>query len=217
MFTGLIEDIGIVKKIDKKSDSMSLIIESNFDLTEVKVGDSISIDGVCLTVVEFLPKGFKVDVSPETSQRANLRDIKEGRRVNLERALRISDRLGGHLVLGHIDGVGRIDEISRDVNSIKMTISVSKDIMKYIIEKGSVAIDGISLTVNECGDDKFGVNIIPHTTNHTTLGERKVGDGINVENDIIGKYVERFISNGQAKKEGDSNINMEFLTKHGFV
>jgi len=216
MFTGLIEDIGTVKKIDKKGGSMSLLIESNLDLTETKTGDSISVDGVCLTIVELLPKGFRVEVSPETIQRATLREIKEGQKVNLERAMRISDRLGGHLVLGHVDGIGKIKGVSKDVNSTRMKISASKDIMKYIIEKGSVAIDGISLTVNDCTDDEFGVNIIPHTASHTTLINKKVGDSINIENDIIGKYVERFLDKGQGKREGDSKINREFLSKHGF-
>jgi len=217
MFTGLIEDIGAVRKIDKKGNSMSILIQSNLDLTEIRIGDSISVDGVCLTVVQLLSNGFMAEVSPETSQRSNFKEIKEGRRVNLERALRLSDRLGGHLVLGHIDGTGEIRRISKDVNSIRIKISAPQYIMKYIIEKGSVSIDGISLTVNECDENEFGVNIIPHTASRTTLGERKVGDIINIENDIVGKYVERFLRHGQVGKEEDSSINMDFLGKHGFV
>ena len=216
MFTGLIEDVGTIKKIDKKGSYMNVLIECNLDFTETKTGDSISVDGVCLTIVELLPKGFRAEVSPETLQRATLREIKEGQKVNLERAMRISDRLGGHLVLGHVDGIGKIKGVSRDVNSTKMKISASKDIMKYIIEKGSVAVDGISLTVNDCTDDEFGVNIIPHTAGHTTLSNKKVGDSVNIENDIIGKYVEKFLDKGQVKREGDSKINREFLSKHGF-
>jgi riboflavin synthase len=216
MFTGLIEDMGTVKKIDKKGGSMSLLVETNLDLTETKTGDSISVDGVCLTVVELLPKGFRVEVSSETLQRATIKDIKEGQKINIERAMRLSDRLGGHLVLGHVDGIGKIKGISKDVNSKRMKILASKDIMKYIIKKGSVAIDGISLTVNDCTDDDFDVNIIPHTAGYTTLSSKKVGDSINIENDIIGKYVERFLGKGQAKREEDSKINREFLSKHGF-
>ncbi|MEW6614924.1 MAG: riboflavin synthase [Thermodesulfobacteriota bacterium] len=217
MFTGLIEGVGTIKKIGKKGGSMTLFIESNLDLTETKTGDSISVDGVCLTIVEVMSKEFRAEVSPETLQRTTLREIKEEQKVNLERAMRISDRLGGHLVLGHVDGIGKIREVSKDINSTRMKISASKDIMKYIIEKGSVAIDGISLTVNECTDDNFGVNIIPHTAGHTTLSDKKAGDSVNIENDIIGKYVERFLDKGYGKREGDSKINREFLSKHGFT
>lgn len=217
MFTGLIEDIGIVRKIDKKGNLVNLLIECNLDLTGTGVGDSIAVDGVCLTVVEPLTRGFRVEVSPETLQRTNLGEIKEKQKVNLERAMRLSDRLGGHIVLGHIDGVGKVEEISKDINSTRMKISASKDIMKYMIEKGSVAIDGISLTVNEYSENEFGINVIPHTASHTTLGEKKVGDTINIENDMIGKYVERFLSKGSIGEGGDSKINIEFLSKHGFV
>ena len=216
MFTGLVEDVGTVKKIDRRGDSMSLFIECNFDLTGTKIGDSISIDGVCLTVVELLPKGFKVEVSPETFRGTTLHIIKQGRNVNLERSLRLSDRLGGHLVLGHIDGIGEIKEISQDANSIRMKIAASEDIIKYIIKKGSVTVDGVSLTVNECNENEFGVNIIPHTAGVTTLGEKKLGDSLNIENDVIGKYVERFLSKGQPEKKGESRIDIEFLKKHGF-
>jgi riboflavin synthase len=216
MFTGLVEDIGKVKKIDKKGGSMSLFVECNLDLTETKIGDSISVDGVCLTVVELKSKGFRVEVSSETLQRATIKDIKEGQKINLERAMRLSDRLGGHLVLGHVDGIGKIKGISRDAASTKMKISAPTNIMKYIIEKGSVAIDGISLTVNDCTDVDFSLNIIPHTAGQTTLSSKKVGDSINIENDIIGKYVEKFLDKGQGKREGDSKINREFLSKHGF-
>jgi len=216
MFTGLIEDVGIVKKLDKSGNSLSLFIESKLDLTETKIGDSIAVDGVCLTVVEMLINGFRVEVSPETLQRANLNEIKERRKVNLERAMRLSDRLGGHVVLGHIDGIGKIQDISKDANSIKMKVATSKEIMRYVIEKGSVAIDGISLTVNECSDNEFGINIVPHTASHTTLCEKSVSDRVNIESDIIGKYVERFLRKRSAEEEGNS-INMEFLAKHGFV
>lgn len=217
MFTGLIEDVGTVKKIDKKSGSMSLLIECNLDLTETKIGESIALDGVCLTVVELLPKRFRVEVSSETLKRATLKNIKEGQNINLERAMRISDRLGGHLVLGHVDGIGKIKGISKDAASTKIEISAPKDIMKYIIEKGSVALDGISLTVNDCTDLDFSVNIIPHTAGHTTLTGKKVGDSINIENDIIGKYVERFLNKDKAGIEENGKIDREFLSKHGFV
>ena len=216
MFTGLVEDIGTVKKMDRRGEFMNLSIESNFDLTETKIGDSISIDGVCLTVVELSQRSFRVEVSSETVQRTNLRIMKEGQRVNLERALRLSDRLGGHLVLGHVDGTGTIQEIAEDANSIRMKISASRSIMKYIIEKGSVAIDGISLTVNECSENEFGINIIPHTAGATTLVGKRVGDSINIENDIIGKYVEKFLGGEKAPKQGESRVDADFLKKHGF-
>ncbi|MDY7030770.1 MAG: riboflavin synthase [Thermodesulfobacteriota bacterium] len=216
MFTGLVEDVGTVKKIERRGDSMRLFIECNFDLTEIKIGDSISIDGVCLTVVELLPRGFQVEVSPETFRRTTLHITKQGRNVNLERSLRLSDRLGGHLVQGHIDGIGKIKEISQDVNSIRMKIAASGDILKYIIKKGSVTLDGVSLTVNECNENEFGVNIIPHTAGVTTLSEKKVGDSLNIENDVIGKYVEKFLSKEHTEKKGESRIDTEFLKKHGF-
>ncbi|MFH1626387.1 MAG: riboflavin synthase [Pseudomonadota bacterium] len=217
MFTGLIEDIGTVRKVDKKGDPTNILIGCNLDLTETKIGDSIAVDGVCLTIVERSLNAFTVQVSLETLQRTNLREIKDGRSVNLERAICLSDRLGGHLVLGHVDGIGKIHEISKGINSMRMKITASPDIMKYIIQKGSVAIDGISLTVNECAGNEFGINIILHTATHTTLGEKRVGGTVNIENDIIGKYVERFLGKGQVKKGGDTEINMEFLRKHGFV
>lgn len=216
MFTGLIEDIGSIKNIEKKGNAMRVLIECNLDLANVRIGDSIAIDGVCLTVVDLFSEAFTVEVSSETIHKTNFKEMKKGRRVNLERAMRLSDRLGGHIVLGHIDGIGKIQEINKDANSIRMKILVTNNIMRYIIEKGSVAIDGISLTVNECEENLFGINIIPHTAAHTTLTEKKVNDSVNIENDIIGKYLERFLLKGGNKTEEESKINMEFLFKHGF-
>ncbi len=217
MFTGLIEDVGTIKKVDKKGNFVSLLIGCNLDLTGTRIGDSIAVDGVCLTVVELSSKGFRVEVSPETLHRSNLREMMERRKVNLERALRLSDRLGGHIVLGHADGIGKIKEVSRDVDSVSISVSAPEQIMKYVIEKGSVAIDGISLTVNECNEKEFGITIIPHTASHTTLCEKNVGDSVNIENDIIGKYVERFLIKGSVKEDGYGDISMEFLSKHGFI
>ncbi|MDY6857000.1 MAG: riboflavin synthase [Thermodesulfobacteriota bacterium] len=216
MFTGLIEDIGTIKNIEKKGNAIRVLIECSLDLTAVRIGDSIAIDGVCLTIVDLLPKAFQVEVSSETIHKTNFKEMKKRRRVNLERAMRLSDRLGGHIVLGHVDGIGKIHEIHKDANSIRMKILVTKSLMRYIIKKGSVAIDGISLTVNECKDDLFGINIIPHTAAHTTLSEKKVGDSVNIENDIIGKYLERFLLKGGNKTESESKINRDFLDKHGF-
>ena len=220
MFTGIIEEMGIVKSIKSKV----ITIEANKIFDDLKLGDSVAVNGTCLTVSSFSNKIFNADITSETLSRTNLGDLKSGFKVNLERALTLNGRLGGHIVSGHIDGVGIIKNISKKSEDIELVIEVPTNLMKYIIEKGSVAVDGISLTVAKVDNNKnnFSVAIIPHTLKETVLYYKKAGDKVNIENDIIGKYVERLLSfndfNNEInnKKNNNSNINMEFLIKNGF-
>lgn len=226
MFTGLVEEIGTILSISKGLKASTLTIGANYVLTDVKVGDSISTNGVCLTVTQFSKSQFSVDVMPETINRSNFVSAKTGMKVNLERALRMGDRLGGHMVSGHIDGTGKIVAIDKDENATWYTLSAPSSILKYIIEKGSVALDGISLTVAAVDIESFKVSIIPHTRAMTTLDARKVGDIINIECDAFGKYVERIAafnqaSQGQDYGQGDSKakskLDMAFLEQNGFL
>lgn len=220
MFTGIIEEMGIVKSIKSKV----ITIEANKIFDDLKLGDSVSVNGTCLTVSSFSNKIFNADITSETLSRTNLGDLKSGFKVNLERALTLNGRLGGHIVSGHIDGVGIIKNISKKSEDIELVIEVPTNLMKYIIEKGSVAVDGISLTVAKVDNNKnnFSVAIIPHTLKETVLYYKKAGDKVNIENDIIGKYVERLLSfndfnfNNETNNKKNSNINMEFLIKNGF-
>lgn len=220
MFTGIIEEIGIVKSVKSKV----ITIEANKIFDDLKLGDSVAVNGTCLTISNFSNKIFNADITTETLSRTNLGDLKSGFKVNLERALTLNGRLGGHIVSGHIDGVGIIKNISKSENDIILKIEVSANLMKYIIEKGSVAVDGISLTVAKVDSNKnnFSVAIIPHTLKETVLYYKKAGDKVNIENDIIGKYVEKLLSfndfnfNNETNNKKNSNINMEFLIKNGF-
>ncbi|TXJ59337.1 riboflavin synthase [Brachyspira aalborgi] len=215
MFTGIIEEIGIVKSVKSKV----ITIEANKIFDDLKLGDSVAVNGTCLTISSFSNKILNADVTTETLSRTNLGDLKLGFKVNLERALTLNGRLGGHIVSGHIDGVGIIKNISKSENDIILKIEVSAHLMKYIIEKGSVAVDGISLTVAEVNKNNFSIAIIPHTFKETILFYKKEGDKVNIENDIIGKYVEKlltFNNYNNEKNNKNSNINMEFLIKNGF-
>lgn len=215
MFTGIIEEMGIVKSI--KNNAITIEADKIFD--DLKLGDSVAVNGTCLTISSFSNKIFKADITLETLSRTNLGDLKSGFKVNLERALTLSKRLGGHIVSGHIDGVGVIKNISKNDRDIILKIEVPMSLMKYIIEKGSVAVDGISLTVAEVNKNIFSIAIIPHTFKETILYYKKEGDKVNIENDIIGKYVEKllqFNNFDNEKNNKNSNINMEFLIKNGF-
>lgn len=216
MFTGLIEEIGIVKKVVTGSKSAQIEIQGKKILEDVKVGDSIATNGVCLTVISFTGTTFTVDVMPETIRRSNLKNLKNGSKVNLERALRLSDRLGGHIVSGHIDDTGIITEFTEEENATWVTIKVNKSIIKYIINKGSVAIDGTSLTVASVDEETFKVSIIPLTKDKTILLSKRVGDDVNIECDVVGKYIEKLIKNEEKEENQSSNITMDFLRKHGF-
>lgn len=209
MFTGIIEEIGIVKNIKRGTKSVSLTIECKKILDDLKLGDSVSTNGVCLTVTSKNSSSFTADVMNETLIKSSLGSLNSNSKVNLERAMPANGRFGGHMVSGHIDGTGNIISIKRDDIAIWYTIKTSDKIMQYIIEKGSIAIDGISLTVAKVTHDSFSVSIIPHTAVETTLSEKKIGSVLNLENDIIGKYIEKF---SQCKP----SITKEFLYKNGF-
>jgi riboflavin synthase len=214
MFTGIIEDQGIVKNIVKQAQAIRLCIESKLPLHEFTLGDSIAVDGVCLTITSLTGQGFIADVSPETLQRTTLGAKRNNCKVNLERALRLSDRLGGHLVTGHIDGIAVIKSITQISNALQIDFSAPTHILRGLVEKGSVAIDGISLTVNQCTDSAFNVMIIPFTIVHTTLEHKKRGEKVNIENDIIGKYVAKFLL---SKNATQGKITPELLDKYNFI
>jgi len=209
MFTGIVESVGIVKRTFRRGEDVLLGISTSMGLGDVKVGDSVAVSGACLTVVEVADGSFSADVSAETLAKTTLRALKIGDSVNLEKALKLNSFLGGHFVLGHVDCVGDIREKKERSNSIVLGVEIGEDQGKYIVQKGSVALDGISLTVNKYEKNRFYVNIIPHTVRETTLKLKKAGDQVNVETDILGKYVERFI-------HPDRGINEDFLSKHGF-
>ena len=220
MFTGIIEGLGTIREIRSEGQGKRMAVNADFFLEQTRIGDSICVSGSCLTVVMIDAKRFTVDVSPETLARTTFGNAKIGDRVNLERALRLSDRIDGHLVSGHIDGIGTITLKQNIGNAVIVSFKVSEFISHYMIQKGSVAVDGISLTINNCGHDSFDVSIIPHTAKLTTIGFKKTGDLVNIETDMIGKYVERFVGgkrHDENKKEAGDSINMEFLAKSGFI
>jgi|YelNatPaOPRAMG01_1025707.scaffolds.fasta_scaffold23419_2 riboflavin synthase len=217
MFTGLIQDIGKVVQVEGQSRGLTLKISTNLDLTSLKVGDSIAVDGVCLTIVELAGQSFLVEVSPETRQRTTLAKVKAGQEVNLERPLRMSDPLGGHFVAGHVDGTGEILAIIPEGKSWRYYFRTSPEISKYLIPKGSVAIDGISLTIGDCQGEEFSVVVIPHTAAQTTLGKKKVGDQVNLEVDLLAKYIEKFLHRQEVIKPRPSKIDENFLAEHGYI
>ncbi|MDK2811774.1 MAG: riboflavin synthase [Petroclostridium sp.] len=216
MFTGLIEEIGTVKSVIKGVNSAKITITASKILEDIKQGDSISTNGVCLTVTEFTHNSFSVDVMPETMRRSNLKHLKTGSRVNLERALKVGDRFGGHIVSGHIDGVGVITGFQEEDNATWVSIEAPGDILKYVVHKGSIAIDGTSLTVAYVDDKMLKVSIIPLTRDETTILEKNVGDEVNLECDMIGKYVEKLMMFREDIKLKKS-IDMDFLRENGFL
>jgi len=214
VFTGIVEETGSVKAIRHGSRSAVIEISAELILEDIHTGDSIAVNGVCLTVTKAEKNSFCADVMPETLSRSSLAELKTGSRVNLERAMAANGRFGGHIVSGHIDGTGKIIGIRRDDNAVWFDIAADKKILRYIVEKGSVTIDGISLTVAGLTADSFSVSVIPHTLSVTILGEKTIGSIVNLENDIIGKYVEKLIT--PADNEGKSNISLSFLAEHGY-
>jgi riboflavin synthase len=212
MFTGIIEEVGTVKAVTSGAKSSKVTIEARMVLQDVKVGDSISTNGICLTVVAFDPSGFVVDVMPETMRNTGFSQVKPGARVNLERALRLSDRLGGHLVSGHIDGTGKILRRWEEDNAVWFSVAASPEILRYVVNKGSVALDGISLTVASTTPVSFAVSIIPHTQDVTTILHKMTGDVLNIECDVIAKYTEKLLTG----KPTGSKIDLNFLAENGF-
>ncbi|AEV67800.1 riboflavin synthase [Acetivibrio clariflavus] len=218
MFTGIVEEIGIVRRIVFGSKSIKLSIQCSKIMDDVKLGDSIAVNGICLTVVDRKSDEFTADVMPETMRKTGLGELKVGFVVNLERALRLSDRLGGHIVSGHIDGTGVIMDRVREDNAIWLTIEAGRDILKYIVMKGSVALDGTSLTVAYVDDKCFKVSLIPHTASITTLGSKEVGSRVNIECDMLGKYVEKLLLVNVSEQNSKSkDISLDFLIKNGFA
>ncbi len=211
MFTGIIQDLGTVRGVARRGVNLLLTVETGLDLSGISTGDSVNVSGYCQTVVEVSARAFAVEVSPETVARTTAGSLRPGSRVNLELPLRLSDRLGGHLVLGHVDGVGQVVSVVREQGFSTFRIKVPDFMPRYMVEKGSVAVDGVSLTVNALGRDFFEVGIIPHTASRTTFGLLKPGDYVNIELDVLGKYVERLL--GGKAPEG---FDWESFAKHGF-
>jgi riboflavin synthase len=221
MFTGIIEGLGTLSGIRPAGQGKRLTIDADYTLDQTRIGDSIAVNGACLTVVKVNLKRFEVDLSPETLEVSTFEGAKLGDRLNLERAMRLSDRIDGHLVLGHVDGIGVIKERKKVANAVMVTIGVPEALARYMIHKGSIAIDGISLTINACEPRRITVSIIPHTAEKTTIGMKQNGDPVNLETDMIGKYVERFTQAGSVdsskKTNASSGIDMEYLAKSGFL
>ena len=213
MFTGIIEETGLIKAIHHGGNASQLTIGAKEVVSDMKVGDSINTNGVCLTVTSFGAGFFMADVMPETMRLTSFSTLKTGSAVNLERALRLSDRLGGHLVSGHIDGTGRIGRRWEEDNAVWLNILADTQILRYIVGRGSVALDGMSLTVTSVDQRSFSVSIIPHTRAVTTIGEKKTGDILNIECDIIGKYIEKLNTPGSS----GSKIDLDFLAKNNFL
>lgn len=215
MFTGIVEEIGTINSIFQNRENARIKIDANKVLEDVNLGDSICTNGVCLTVTEYDSKSFTVDVMGETLRRSNLGELKKGDKVNLERALALGGRFGGHIVSGHIDGVGVIREFANEGNAIWISIETSNDILKNIVFKGSITIDGVSLTVAYVDDDIFKVCIIPHTQSETILTSKKTGNKVNLECDVIAKYIEKLLM-VQEKQEKKKTIDIDFLKENGF-
>lgn len=215
MFTGIVEELGTVRSVRRGAHSSVLSISAKEVLSDLKVGDSVAVNGVCLTATTVDSGGFTADVMHETLNRSSLGALTAGSHVNLERAMAANGRFGGHIVSGHIDGTGTITALKQDDNALWYTVSAPPALLRYIVEKGSVAIDGVSLTVAAVGESWFSISAIPHTVAVTLLGEKGVGDVVNLENDVIGKYVEKLLR-PQTQQVPKRSLTLEFLAEHGF-
>lgn len=216
MFTGIIEELGTVERVTRGRVSAVIAIRAEHILSDLKIGDSVAVNGVCLTATGLTGHGFTADVMHETLDCSALAGLGPGSPVNLERAMAANGRFGGHIVAGHVDGVGTIAAIEQDDNAIWFTITAPAQVLRYVVEKGSIAIDGISLTVARVETDRFAVSVIPHTAAVTLLGQRRTGDRVNLESDLVGKYVERLLRTTPEEKQQESKLTMEFLSQHGF-
>ncbi|MBW2504729.1 MAG: riboflavin synthase [Deltaproteobacteria bacterium] len=215
MFTGLIEDVGTILDINRKASQSSITVSTKIPMDEISLGESIAVNGACLTVTRYGDGQFTADVSPETLRKTTLGQHRPNDHVNLERALRLTDRLGGHLVTGHVDGCGRILKRQKESNAWVFQFQVDQVLMNQFVSKGSVAVDGISLTVNNVDEESVSVTVIPHTMKQTTLQHLKVGDLVNIETDLIGKYVARCLDLQTLSKSG--GVSADLLAKHGFL
>ena len=216
MFTGIVEEIGYIDSVQKGSQSAVLSIRCHKVLEGTKIGDSIAVNGVCLTVTSMNPRGYTADVMAETLERSSLGSLRKNSRVNLERAMAADGRFGGHIVAGHIDGTGTVRDIKRDETAVWYTIEAKESILRYVVEKGSIAIDGISLTVAKRSDVDFAISMIPHTAKETVLSKKKPGDIVNLENDIVGKYIEQLMHYEKKEEKKESRLTKEFLLRAGF-
>ena len=219
MFTGIIEEIGTIKQMIPGKVSYRITVTAEKVLQGTRIGDSISTNGICLTVTDIRGNSFDADVMAETVRRTNLSSMRAGSRVNLERALQLGSRFGGHIVSGHIDGTGVITDMTREDNAVWITVRCGGNLLRYMIEKGSIAIDGISLTLAYVDNECFKVSVIPHTGEETTLLKKKPGDTVNLECDLIGKYVEKLLQPREEEKpaEGSGGLDMNFLRENGFL
>jgi riboflavin synthase len=217
MFTGIVEEMGAITSIEKTLAGTRLTILASAVMGDLKIGDSVSVNGTCLTVVTKGERNFVVEVSPETLSVTTLGQLTGGAPVNLERAMRLNERIGGHLVAGHVDGVGTIRSRHQEGNAICFTIEAPSDILRYCVTKGSITIDGVSLTINEVADHSFNIAIIPHTAKVTILGLKQVNDMVNLESDLIGKYVERLLQERSQLPKTTPVIDKDYLAKRGLI
>lgn len=218
MFTGIIQSVGHIKSMTRMSGDYRIVLDTaKLDMSDVHLGDSIAVNGVCLTVIDHAGQSFSADVSNETISHTALAQLKTGSRVNLEKALSLQDRLGGHLVSGHVDGLGEIISISKDARSVRFKIKPDPAITKYIAKKGSITVDGISLTVNTVGHDGFELNIVPHTIQETIMSDYQAGHKVNLEVDVIARYVEQLLLGGAEPAAKGSALTEQFLAQHGFT
>lgn len=211
MFTGLIEELGVIERVEKKGAYLVITIKSGFD--DIQPKDSVNVDGACLTVVSVSDGKFVVEVSPETQNKTTIGNLKVGSKVNLERAIKLGGRLGGHLVLGHVDGIGKVVDRKERDGFLTLEIELDKELVKFLVPKGSIAVNGVSLTINEVFENRFKVGIIPYTLKMTNLEKLRIGDLVNVETDIVGKYVAMLMKN----KDETSGVTEELLEKSGFI
>ena len=217
MFTGIVEEIGRVESVQQAGESIVMQIAASTVLKDVHLGDSIAINGVCLTVTSFTDSAFSVDVMPETFRATGLRHLGPNSSVNLERAMAANGRFGGHFVSGHVDGVGKITRVENIDNAVYYDIAIPRKLLLYFVEKGSVSVDGTSLTIFGLGEDTLTISLIPHTVEETVLGNKRVGDLVNIECDMLGKYIMKYLEQRNSfKPESTSSLGNQFFEDHGF-